>query len=220
MDRAFWLDRWKNNDIGWHKEEVNPHLVDLWPYLTVPAGGRVFVPLCGKTLDLYWLAQVRGHPVVGVELSDKACQEFYAEHLLEPEVEEVGGFRRYYAAGVEILCGDFFDLHRDVLGEVHAVFDRASLAALPPDMRSRYAAHLEALCPERPPILFWTLDYPQHEMEGPPFAVAEGEVAELFGNDYQHELLRDWDVLDESPRFQELGLTRLHERVYRLTRGD
>lgn len=220
MDREFWLDRWKNNDIGWHKEEVNPHLVDLWPHIDAPEGGRVFVPLCGKTLDLYWLAQVRGHRVVGVELSEKACQEFFAEHLLEPEVSDLGAFRRYRAAGVEILCGDFFGLAPETLGPVDAVFDRASLAALPPDMRMDFVATLDEICPNLPPILFWTLDYPQHEMEGPPFAVTQKEVGGLFGDRYQVELLRDWDVLAESPRFQELGLTSLHERVYRLTGGD
>lgn len=220
MDREFWLDRWKNNDIGWHKEEVNPHLVDLWPNISAPEGGRVFVPLCGKTLDLYWLAQVRGHPVVGVELSEQACREFFSEHLLEPEITDEGRFRRFRAAGVEILCGDFFDLEPEILGQVDVVFDRASLAALPPEMRIEYAGQLDALCPQLPPILFWTLDYPQHEMDGPPFAVSEREVAELFGDRYHHELLRDWDVLEESPRFQELGMTSLHERVYRLTAGD
>jgi thiopurine S-methyltransferase len=155
--------------------------------------------------------------VVGVELSDRACREFFQEQMLEAEVTDEGPFRRYRGGGVEILCGDFFDLDAETLGPVDAVFDRASLAALPPDMRGRYVSHLGAICPNLPPVLFWTLDYPQHEMEGPPFAVTQQEVSELFRGRYTAELLRDWDVLAESPRFQELGMTALHERVYRLT---
>ncbi|MFP4616416.1 MAG: thiopurine S-methyltransferase [Thiohalospira sp.] len=217
MDREFWLDRWKNNHLGWHLEKVNPHLLDFWPEMPVPEGGRVFVPLCGKTVDMHWLATERGHPVVGVEISEQACREFFAEHGLEPEVADEGAFRRFSAAGVTILCGDFFDLDRAALGPVDGVFDRASFIALPPEMRERYARAMHDLLPNRPPILFWTLEYPQEEMNGPPFAVHEPEMQALYGEAYELETLRLWDVWEESPGFQEAGVTELREHVYRLT---
>ncbi|HKJ88876.1 MAG TPA: thiopurine S-methyltransferase, partial [Gammaproteobacteria bacterium] len=110
MDREFWLERWKSNQLGWHLEQVNPHLQAFWPSMPVPVGGRVFVPLCGKTVDMDWLAREGGHAVVGVELSEMACRDFFAEHGQTPEVADEGAFRRFSASGVTILCGDFFDL--------------------------------------------------------------------------------------------------------------
>lgn len=216
MDRDFWLERWRSRRLGWHREEVNPHLADLWERMPVAADARVFVPLCGKSVDMKWLAD-RGHPVVGVEISDQACREFFAEQGLEPGVDRVGTWIRYAAGGVEILCGDFFELDRDLLGPVDAVFDRASLIALPPEMRPDYAAKLAELLPARPPMMLVTLEYHQAQMNGPPFAVWEGELDRLLGQDYAVERLRDWDVLEDSPRFKEQGLTELHEKVFRLT---
>ena len=216
MDREFWLERWKSNRLGWHREDVNPHLADFWPRMPVPEGGRVFVPLCGKSVDMHWLAG-RGHPVVGVELSEKACDDFYTEHGQSPAIEPAGGFSRYRAGGVEILCGDYFDLDTDLLGPVAGVFDRASLIALPPEMRPAYAEALRALLPAGTPVLLVNLEYPQDEMEGPPFSVREGEIEELFSGTWRIERLRDWDVLAERPDFRDQGLTELREKVFLLT---
>jgi len=219
MDREFWLDRWQSRRLGWHREEVNPHLEAFWDAMPVAPGARVFVPLCGKSVDMKWLAD-RGHPVVGVEISDQACREFFEEQGLEPGVDRADGWIRYSAGGVELLCGDYFDLDPELLGPVDAVFDRASLIALPPEMRSPYADKQAALLPHWPPVLLVTIAYHQSQMDGPPFAVWEGEVRDLFGDRYRLENLRDWDVLAESPGFAEQGLTELHEKVFRLTGKD
>jgi len=184
----------------------------------VPPAGRVFVPLCGKTRDLAWLAD-RGHAVVGVEISEQGVQGFFADHGWEPEVDELGAFRRYRSGPVTVLCGDFFDLTAEALGPVAAVFDRAALIALPGDMRRRYAAHLKRLLPNRSPILLITLEYPPDQMAGPPFAVTEQEIATLFGSDWRIRRLRDSNVLDENPRFREKGLTALREKALLLTAG-
>ncbi|HKJ87077.1 MAG TPA: thiopurine S-methyltransferase, partial [Gammaproteobacteria bacterium] len=82
--------------------------------------------------------------------------------------------------------------------------------------RPAYARKMRELLPDRPPMLCWTLEYPQEQMDGPPFSVRQAEVEELFGDAYELEPLRDWDVIDESERFRERGLKELHERVYRL----
>jgi thiopurine S-methyltransferase len=63
-----------------------------------------------------------------------------------------------------------------------------------------------------------TLDYPQEERKGPPFAVSDSEVRELYGEDWRIELLEDEDVLAENAGFLALGVSGLRERVYRLTR--
>lgn len=52
METSFWHRRWLNNEIGFHQSEVNPFLLEHFSALQLPPGRRVFVPLCGKTLDI------------------------------------------------------------------------------------------------------------------------------------------------------------------------
>lgn len=216
MDPSFWHARWQANEIGFHQQEINPHLQRFWPQLGV-TGGTVFVPLCGKSRDMLWLAS-QGHRVLGVEISPIAAAAFFGENGLDVEPMQEVRFVRRQIAELTLLEGDFFDLTPAHLDGMTAVYDRASLIALPPPMRERYAAHMAALLPGGTPVLLVTLDYPQPEMDGPPFAVSAAEVAALFGARFDIDSLGGQDILAENPRFQARGLTRLEERVYRLVR--
>ncbi len=91
MDRNFWIERWNNQEIGFHQGDFDPALGRYWSRLGAPAGARVFVPLCGKSLDMVWLAQ-NGHPAVGAELSERAVDDFFAERGLSPEIRRDAGF--------------------------------------------------------------------------------------------------------------------------------
>lgn len=214
MDPQFWLERWDNNQIGFHQTEINTHLQRYWPQLALPAGGHVFVPLAGKTLDMLWLAG-QGHRVTGIEVSERAVRDFFEENGLTPEIREEDEFRIWQADEVQLIQGDYFDLVPADLGPVDAVFDRASLIALPPAMRPDYARQLRHLTPACP-VLLVTLDYDQQEMDGPPFAVGADEIERLYGGSHRITPLDGLDVLAEHPRFRARGLTRLEERVYRL----
>ena len=216
MDPSFWHARWQANEIGFHQQEINPHLQRFWPQLGV-TGGTVFVPLCGKSRDMLWLAS-QGHRVLGVEISPIAAAAFFGENGLDVEPMQEARFVRRQIAELTLLEGDFFDLALAHLDGVTAVYDRASLIALPPPMRERYAAHIAALLPGGTPVLLVTLDYPQPEMDGPPFAVSAAEVAALFATRFDIDSLGGQDILAENPRFQARGLTRLEERAYRLVR--
>ncbi len=215
MNPDYWLERWRRGETGWHRDEINRHLCAFWPQLGLPTGTRVLVPLCGKTTDLLWLAS-RGDRVLGVELSQLAVDAFFAENGLNPTVTRVSGFSRYRVDEIEVLCGDFFDLRPALLDDIGAVYDRAALIALPPDLRLRYAAQLDTLLPARVPHLLITLEYDQALRSGPPFSVHTQEVAQLFGQRYRLTMLAQRDVLDESPGWRQQGLTELVELVYRL----
>lgn len=217
MDHEFWHARWSSNEIGFHLPQVNPHLLEFWPTLGLPAGSRVLVPLCGKTLDMAWL-MAQGHRVLGVELSRTAVEAFFAEQRLEYTVAEQGAFRRYRAAGLEIWNGDFFALTAADVGDCQALYDRAALIALPPAMRERYVAHLTAILPAACCGLLIALEYPQEQMAGPPFCVAEAEVRARLAAGWQLELLKRFDALQHNERFRERGLEELHEVIYRLQR--
>ncbi len=216
VNSDFWLKRWETGQIGFHQAEVDAALQAHWATLNVPSGGSVFVPLCGKSRDFTWL-RAQGHPVIGVELSEIAVRAFFAENGLMPDVSALGPLERHAAEGVTLLCGDFFDVKPNHLAGVAAVYDRAALIALPPDMRERYVERIIELIPHGAPILLVTLSYPDGEMEGPPFSVNEAEVRRLYGERFHVELVSTEDILADDPGFRQRGLTELTEQVYRMT---
>ncbi len=216
MKKEFGLERWEREETGFHQDEINPYLRQYWQELHAAKGCEVFVPLCGKSRDMLWLRE-QGHEVLGVELSAIASQAFFSENGYTTRRSASGKFNRYEADGIRILCGDFFDLRKEDLARVSAVYDRASLIALPQDMRERYARHLADILPPATPILLITLDYPQHEMPGPPFAVSAGEVQALYRGYAEVQLLAEVDAMPQNPRFRERGASRLQENIFVLT---
>ncbi len=218
MEEEFWLERWKRKEIGFHQHEINPYLVRYWPELSVPRGAKVFVPLCGKSRDMMWLRQ-QGYSVLGVEVSPLAVHAFFQENGYSPTHAPHGRFEHCEADNVQILCGDFFELKQDDLKGIHAVYDRASLTALPRDMRDRYVRHLISILPAASRILLITFDYNQSEMPGPPFSVPPLEVESLFGARANVRILAQHDALAQNPHFRERGLHRLQENVFLVTLG-
>lgn len=216
MKPEFWQERWEKNQIGFHQTEINPHLQQLWPVLAAPAGAHVFVPLCGKSVDMLWL-RAQGYRVTGVEISPLAVEAFFNENNLPFTLHRQAEFFVYEADGLKIFCGDFFAMTREDLDGVQAVYDRASLIALPPEMRVSYASHIQRLVGPQTKTLLVTFVYPQHEMPGPPFSVDASEVQALYGACCAVEQVRDVDILGQEPRFRERGVSSLHEKVYVLT---
>lgn len=215
MKKAFWHERWENNQIGFHQEDVNLHLREYWKRLEVDPGSLVFVPMCGKSLDMVWLRE-QGHQVLGVELSPKAVNDFYRRFERPAERYKSGKFSGCTLDGISILCGDFFDLEPTHVKDVVAVYDRASLIALPAEMRRSYLDHLVKILPPATSILLITTEYAQHEMSGPPFSVLPEEVHALYSGYGDIETLHSSDVLAANPGYRARGLSGLVESVYRI----
>jgi len=218
MDPDFWHERWKTNQIGFHQGDINPYLVRYWPSLALRPGGRVLVPLCGKSRDMFWLLQ-QGFSVTGIEISPIAVEAFFAENRLDPVLARESRCTRWRAEALEILCGDFFGLERGDIGTVDGVYDRAALIALPPATRPRYIDHLCGLLDRHVRGLLLTVDYDQTEMEGPPFSVSDAEVLRLFTGVCGVRQLSRTDILQSQPRFRERGVTRMSETAWRVECG-
>jgi thiopurine S-methyltransferase len=165
---------------------------------------------------LLWLAG-RGHRVLGIELSEKAVEDFFSEQQLQPQISEHGVFKVYRAGTIELWCGDVFALSAEDVADCSALYDRAAVIALPAPMRERYAEHLQNILPAGLKGLLITLDYDQSQISGPPFSVDDAQVRHLFGTAWQMQLLESQDVLSDSGKFVQAGATRLEERVYRIT---
>ena len=215
MEADFWHNRWENNFTGFHLADVNPYLRENWSVLNLPAGSRVFVPLCGKSLDLIWLAE-QGHHVVGVELSPLAAEAFFSENKLTVERQQIGTLELWQSGKISLFCGDFFDLTPEILGQVDAVYDRASLISLPATMRQDYAVKMAELAQPAPKLLV-TLEYDQSKMSGPPFSVSEEEVRALYQAKYQVKQLTAQDVLGDNDKFRKRGLDYMNECIYQLS---
>lgn len=216
MDAEFWHARWRDNAIAFHKAEVNHYLEKYFDRLGLTAGAEVLVPLCGKSIDMRWLA-ARGCRVRGVELSGIAVRDFFDEQGIAATSHREGAFEVTQGAGITLMCGDFFDLEATHTAAVSAIYDRAALIALPAATRGRYAERLLALAPSGAPILLLTLEYPAGEVEGPPFSVDDTEVRRLFESRRRVERLESLDRLDDEPALAERGLTRLVEHAFLLS---
>ncbi len=217
MQPQFWLDKWQQGQIGFHQTDVNPLLQRHWPDMRLPAASEVLVPLAGKSLDMLWLAG-QGHRVTGIELSDQACAAFFAENDLTPVIDQTGPFRRRRAGDVTLLSGDIFELPDPAFTDVAAVYDRAALVALPADLRRRYIDSFYGRLPSGCQTLLVTLEYPQHDMAGPPFSVDADAVASLFADSWRIALLERRDILSGEPAMAERGLGTLHTAAWHLRR--
>lgn len=192
MEPDFWHSKWERNEIGFHGSDANPLLVEHFGALARGPGSRIFLPLCGKTLDIHWLL-AQGYRVVGAELSPLAIAQLFAELGVEPTVTRVGALDHYAAPDIDVYVGDFFDLKRETLGPVDAVYDRAALVALPNAMRHRYAAHLADIT-QRAPQLLICFEYDPRQHEGPPFSIDADEVRLHYEGRYHLTRLAHLDV--------------------------
>lgn len=205
MEHEFWHERWAKDQIGFHEGTVNQYLHEHWAELAGNSTDAVFVPLCGKAHDMWWLHD-RGHPVIGVELSEIACKDFFEEAQEKASVHPREPFTTFCHDDLQLWCGDYFQLVPDDLKHIRLVYDRAALIALPPKMRRDYVNHLTAIIPDGTRILLITLDYDSEEMKGPPFNVSDDEVYELYGKDYEINHVLKRDMARDNPFAKRRGL--------------
>ncbi len=217
MDHTFWLERWQKADIGFHQPAPHDLLERHWPAIGAARGSPVLVPLCGKSIDMVWLAE-HGHSVIGTELAGVAVDQFFAERSRPPAAVIEGDFTVKRAGPYEIWSGDHLKLPAAVTRRIGAVYDRAALVAMPRVMQKTYADQLAALTPPGVPVLLVSLDYDPSLMEGPPFAITPRRIEELFGDDFRITLLEKRDGLATSRNLQKRGLTWLDETAWKLVR--
>lgn len=192
MDAGFWHQKWKINEIAFHESKANPLLVKYLDRLSLAKGGRVFLPLCGKTLDIHWLIS-KDYRVSGAELSPIAIGQLFLELGMEPKISGSGKTDLYSTKNIDIFVGDIFDLTRKTLGDVDAIYDRAALVALPEEMRRRYTRHLMEITNQAPQLLI-CYEYDQNLMAGPPFSVGYEEIQRLYKEHYELTLLASIDT--------------------------
>lgn len=213
MEKNFWLDKWNRNDIGFHESDINPSLVAFFPKLK--EGNTVLVPLCGKTKDMDWLAG-QGYKVIGVELSEKACTEFFAERNVTPNISNEKNVKCFEFGNIKLLCGDFFEMEKILFRDVKAIYDCKAMIALPEEMRKKYVTHIKEIIQDSFQILLLVLESNDNG-KGPPFSINEAEIKKLYGESFSVRKLQS-NVMDSVPeRLQKKGYFTLQESVYLLS---
>lgn len=215
-DNVLWLQCWRDRQIDFHQHTINHFLTRFWPGLNLAVGSRVFVPLCGKSLDMIWLAE-QGHQVIGVELSPIAVADFFRENALKPNRRRVGQFTLWQHGRISILCGDYFALKPTDLGEIDTVYDRAALTALPEDIRRQYVSHLRKIVPETSQIfLLTTEDAAENETLSESLEVGE-EIKVLYSQNFRIDLTHIESIFELDPDKPDRPAERAEYKLYRLS---
>ena len=215
-DITDWKANWQNNNIGFHLEQTNPALAKHWPKIRAMPGNLVFVPLCGKSLDMVELHK-QGHFVLGAELSEIAVDAFFSEQKKKVVKQPAGEHQYWSSDNLAIIQGDFFTLQENSV-PARFVYDRAALVALPPELQQRYVTQLLNVAPDIEQILLITVEYDHPEADiAPPFVITPERVQALYGEHFELDLLESKDS-KPSPRIQDLGLSVITEHVFKLDR--
>lgn len=210
MNKAFWINKWQKNALGFHKSEPNPLLTTHLKALNLHTGSRLFLPLCGKTKDISWLLS-QGYKVVGIELAEQAIDELFNELQIKPTITQLAALKLYQAENIDIFLGDFFNLSQQQLQHIDAIYDRAALVALPNSTRLLYSQHLRTISQSAKQLLV-SYEYDQSQIAGPPFAVTEAEIKQLYSSHYHIKLL-----YSEQVEGGMKGKCKASEKVWRLS---
>lgn len=214
MENSDWLETWKENHIPFHQDVISSFLLKHFPSLEIPPSSEVFVPLCGKSLDLNWFLK-KGYVVKAVELSSVAIESFFKENRIELlSKKQTENFIVWKAKDLEIWEGDFFDFPPAELSSVRAVWDVAALVALSGKCRSQYAQKMIRQLPDGVSYLLLSLEFDQRKLEGPPFSLPEYELAELFNERFQIRQLDSMDGLRPDSPLREKGLESAQKRLF------
>ncbi len=213
-DNQRWLQIWRERRTDFHQHGVNLLLSRFWPAFAPATPSRVFVPLCGKSLDMLWLAE-QGHDVIGVELSPLAIEAFFRENHLPPSKRRQGRFTLWRHGRIGILCGDYFALSEADLGPVDSVYDRAALTALPPILRSRYVAQLRRIVPDTARVFLLTLEDAEADATLQQALGVDEELAALYTAGFEIALAHVESLFEPDP--QNGAPRRVEHKVYQLT---
>jgi thiopurine S-methyltransferase len=141
-DPDFWINYWETDNVTWQAPIVSPWLEKhLDKFLGKKKKRKIFVPLCGKSLDMKLLLDL-GHRVVGADCSGIACIDFFTENKIpgyfSEELTNEKGVKiirhRSSCLPITLYEGNIFDLTPDVVGPIDRILDRAALVALPPSI--------------------------------------------------------------------------------------
>ena len=180
-----WLKRWEEGRISFHEGSPNDLLIKH--FSSFKLGPTCLVPLCGKAVDMFWLAE-QGQKVTGVELSEIAIRQFYEEHPTSMEMN------------LQLHHSDFFKFTSPQT--FSWIYDRAALIALPEMTRKTYVAHQKTMLQDIASIILLSVEYASTELKGPPFSVSDNEVYALYSFAKNIHAIESRDPINSTPHLR------------------
>lgn len=206
MTPEFWKNAWQKSQTNFTQKKPNPMLTYHFKALNTHKNGRVFVPLCGKSVDMLWFTN-QGFDVIGVELSQIAVTQFFTENNLQATVSPHPNTPNltYYQTEheghtIKIWVGDIFDLSPIDIGRIDAIYDRGALVALPdmnPDnLRTRYTQQIIRLSNSANQLLLsFAYDGEKQRSDShknlPPFLVTRSQLEQYYAEYYEINLIAE-----------------------------
>ena len=206
-----WLERWQTGNTSFNMSEPNELMIQYFSVLALQANDTVLVPLCGASIDMRYLLE-QGYRVIGSELSEIACQQFFLENKLYYDKMQDANFTVYKGDNITLFCGDFFSLTPEHTGKINAIYDRAALIALPADERDSYAAKLQELMPD---FDLFLLSVTHDSADGPPFSICKDKIEHVFSTIELTELASSTQT-NTIDLLLSRGLVNVKEIAYRL----
>lgn len=214
MDEKFWHNCWERSTLGFHQQEIHPFLTRYFDNLRLPTDQHVFVPLCGKSLDMVWLAERL--QVSGAELSDIACADFFNEKQIDYQQQAIGNFQLFSFDNLFLWQGDFFKLSPQALAPIDWIYDRAALIALPQTMQQDYVDKLITFMGANTRLLLVSVEFLAQELSGPPFPAFQSDIKALFASDNKLQVQKLASKVITDKRFAQrtLPVSSLVESLY------
>jgi len=212
--QSFWQNRWEKGEINFHLNSIHPDLKLYLSKLSLAPDSTIFVPLCGKTLDIGYLLS-NGYRVIAAEMVEIAVKQLFEELQLTPNVSAWKEGLCYQSGALTVYVGNFFDLSVEDCAGVDAIYDRAALVAMPHKRQSEYCRHL-GLITQHAKCLLSTLTFDQNTVEGPPFSISMEQLHRYYADRYTIECLKETETIDEEPTFQAKGLKSVIRRAFLL----
>lgn len=219
MQLEFWNDVWREQDQPMFDQKTpNSLLLQTYSQWAPPAGSKIFVPLCGRSIDMSWI-RAQGHAILGIECAESAVKSYFELHYHDYKlIPHFNAYTTYEADLCTILVGDFFHLDTKFTEDCLGCYDRASLVAMPAKMRIDYSQKMAQLMPPGSRTLLLTFEYETPDVIGPPFSVKALEIQDLYGANFQIKELQRIKTIPKNPKFLDAGIPSVSEVVTLLIR--
>lgn len=190
-----WEERYQTGNVPWEKGTPHPELIEF--LRKMPMRGRVLVPGCGFGHDVRAIA-ASADEVVGLDIAPSAVE----------------GAKQHGNVGGEVyICGDLFNLPRNMRGVFDWVFEHTCFCAIPRERREDYVAAVTgALAPGGRifAVFYMNPDMDPGE-QGPPFDSSKDELDARFGEHFR--TIAEWTPESTHPGRESRELCRILEKT-------
>eukprot|EP01134_Creolimax_fragrantissima_P001545 CFRG1545T1 len=220
-DLEEWKNRWETGSTGWRQEDVNESLLKYKELFTSQSDAKptVFVPLCGSSTDLSYLAK-EGMKVVGVEISEMAIETFFTNHDLK--YTKADNVYTCDSLDITIYVEDLFTFEK--VKNFDFIWDYASFVAIDMELRPIYMDAVGRLLSPNGAWLLVNFDFSLEEVKGragPPWPITKDGFNSLVresGVGLSVEKFNGFEKLIQ--KFKDLGSTYFFINEWVLRRRD